>query len=449
MSSRFYPSSLRRVHQLKGTAGMQQPWALAGQNQFSFDDVPLTMVALGRKHVLYTKCIRLQFKGAINSVAGTLIPRKVLTPMLIASVQVQGTEIGTPVSSTHMLGGIIDTNAYLRAGGENPLFNQAGITLAANTPKPLNYAVDIYVGNFSQSKGHQTCPLALFMKPGEILVNTPQTLAGVDASLTDVTFSTPLVVTAHMVLIPSTELLIANPWQMTRHKSNAASGTDSVAIQSFGANSTLTGVQSKAGVHSLLWASSDLIGNAQGSGHVRDIVQFAADFLGLRQNNDPRAIVQEMFEELSDGQVINMNGADDRPNPLYPFFDLESPAITDLDVMASAEFFPILYPVRQFDASKLLDAVGNPSYDLTGVFAGPNHYTYCDAVYPFTGDKLNDLLAVIQRNHIGLELYGTDDLVLSTKMADNSNPMSTVVSDPAKLTYLPRIVLPRANPAVK
>jgi hypothetical protein len=445
----YHPSPLRRVHQLKGTAGMHQPVVVANQNQFAFDDLPLTMVALGKKMVNYVKAIRLVYKGQLNSVAGVTIPRKVLTPMLIASCQVQGTEIGTPVSSTHMLGGIIDTNSFLRSGGQNNLMNPTGIALSANTPKDFTYVVDIYLGNFSQNKGHQTCPLALFMKPGEILINTPATLAAVHASLTDVTFvGGSLTMTAHAMIIPSTELMIANPWQMTRHKSNAASGTDSVAVQSFGANSTLTGVQSKAGVHSMLWASSDLIGNAAGSGHVADITQFAADFLGLRQNNDPRSIVQEMFAELTDGKVIDVGGLSYDAS-LYPFFDVLSPLVTTADIMSMAEFFPILYPVRNFDASKLLDAVGNPSYDLTGVFAGPNHYTYVDACYPFTGDKLNDLLAVIQRNHIGLEMFGSDDLVLDTKMADSSNPMKTVAEDPSKLTYLPRIVRLRANPAVK
>jgi hypothetical protein len=424
---------------------------LANQINFKFNDVPLTMVALGRKFVNYVPCVRLTFSADLTSTGGAVIPRKVLTPAFISSVQVQGTEIGTPVSSSHMLGGIIDTDSFIRSAGENNLANPPGLTLVAATPKHLNYSVDIYFANFSQRSGHQTAPLALFLQPGEMLINTPQSLAGIHTSLADVSIAN-CVVTAHAVILPDTEIRIANPWQLTRHKATAGSGTDSVQIQSFGAASTLTGVQSKCGVHAILWASNALIGDAKGPGTVASLTQFAADFLGLRQNNDPRAIVQQLFSELTDGQFLPYGGAvEDHNNPLYPFFDIGLPAaFSDLELMNLSEFFPILFPVREFDASKLLDAVGNPSYDLTGTFTqGASHYTYIEGCYPFTMDKLNDLLAVIQRSHIGLELHGTDDLIMTTKMATEKAAASVLTEDAQKLTYLPRLVIPRATPAVK
>ena len=453
--TKYMPNSLRRLHQLNGPGGVNPAFALGTQLNWKFQDVPQTITALGRKHVNYMQAVRLNFVGTLTSTGGKDIPRKVLTPMLIASCQVQGTEIGTPVSSSHMLGGIIDTDSFIRSGGQNNLWNPPGVHLAAATPKPFAYTVDIIFGNMSQRKGHQTCPLALFMQPGEIIVNTPGNLGTIDSSLSDVTIS-DMKVTAHAVLIPDTAIRIANPWQLTRHKANAGAGTDSVLINSFGASSTLTGVQSKCGVHTILWASDSLIGPAQGCGSVASITQFAADFLGLRQNNDPRAIVQELFQELTDGQQLTFaptTVVEDHCNPFYPFFDLQTatPGVfSDLDLMVSAEFFPVLMPVREFDASKLLEAVGNPSYDLTGTFTqGASHYTYMEGVYPFTMDKLNDLVAVIQRSHLGLELYGTDDVILSTKVDNGTDLLALAASAPEKLTYLTRTVVPRANPAVK
>jgi len=448
-TAHYSPNALRRLHQLHGTNGIAQVWSPGGQLNFKFDDIPQTMVALGRKHVNYVAGIRLNFEGTAVSTAGTTLTRKLLTPMLIQSVQIQGTEIGSPVSSSHMLGGIIDTDSYIRKGCRNDLFTPTSFTLAAVTPKPFNYTVDIMLGNFSQKKGHQTCPLAIFLQPGEIMINLPQTLAGVDTALADTSLT--LKVTAHAILIPSTEILIANPWQLTRHKAVVGASTDSIAINSFGNASTLTGVLSKAGIGALLWASDSLVGAAKGSGRVDSITQFAADFLGIRQNNDPRAIVQQMFAELSDGKLLPYaTTIEDHNNPMYPFFDdqVNGGAFQDLDVMSSAEFFPIVMPTVDFDASKLLEAVGNPSYDLTGTFTGSSHYTYMEGCYPFSMDQLNSLLAIIQRSHLGQELYNTDDLVLSTKTADNSNPMA-LIGSPEKLVYLPRVVIPRANPAVK
>ncbi len=440
--SAFFPSPLRRIHQLNGPNGINPVYSASAQLNFKFEDVPQSLVALGRKHATYMAAVRLNFTGTLTSTAGTVIPPKVLTPMLISSVQIQGTEIGSPVSSTHMLGGIIDTDSYIRAGGKNSLCNPFGQTLAAATPTTFNYTVDIYLANFSQRKGYQTAPLSLLMRPGEILINTPASLAPIDASLSDVSI-TNMRVTAHARLLLDTEIRISNPWQLTRHKANAGAGTDSVMLNSFGASSTLTGVQSKCGVQTILWAGNGLIGSAAGSGAVSSITQFSADFLGLRQNNDPRAIIQELYEEVTDGKLTAGAGL---PQSLYPFFD-----ITATDIVNAAEFFPVLFPVKDFDASKLLDAVGNPSYDMTGTFTpGGTHYSYVEGCYPFTMDKLNDLLAVIQRSHLGLEMYSTDDLILSTKLADGQNLLDIAASkDAYKLTYLPRVVVPRDNPSVK
>jgi hypothetical protein len=445
-------SSLRRLHQMKGSSGPRVSWALNTQINYKFDDVPQSTTALGRVHANYIPKIRLNFTGLITSTAGCVIPRKVLTPALISSIQVQGTELGTPVSSSHMLGGYIDINAYIRSGGKNPNFNRPGVTLAAATPKVFNHTVDIWFGNESQIDGHETAPLALFMQPGEVLINPPAVLSSVDASLADVTISA-MTVTCHAVIEPDTEIRIANPWQFTRHRSTAANGSDSVAIQSFGAASTLTGVLSKCGVHSILWAGNNLVGGAAGSGAVASITQFAADFLGLRQNNDPRAIIQELFNTVSDGKLVAGDTTDIGQELLFPFFDSDAYNATNPDVSVAAEVFPILMPVTNFHASKLLDGVGNPSYDLTGTFTpGAQHYTLVEGCYPLSMDKQRDLVAVIQRAHLGMEMFQTDDLELDTKMAiGGTDKLVATASTPKeayKLTYLPRIVRPRGQAAV-
>jgi hypothetical protein len=451
MSAKYAPHGLRRLHQLSATSGGVRPvWSLNSHINFKFSDMPQSMTALGRRFANTVPAIRLVYSGIATSTGGCVIPRKVLTPMLCSSVQVQGTEIGTPVSSSHMLGGLIDQNSYYRSGCRNNLFNQPGITLAAATPKAFVHTVDIYLANFSQAQGWQTAPLALFLQPGEMTLNAPAVLASVHASLTDVTLSA-LSVTAHARIIPNTEIIIPNPWQMTRHKTTAGNGADSVQINSFGASSTLTGVQTKAGIGMMLWAGSGVVGSP-GPGTVASITQFAADFLGLRQNNDPYAILEEMFDELTLGEEVDTAGVVSMKG-IYPYFDLQHPAVTALDLQASAEYFPIIPPTTDIQASKLLDAVGNPSYDLTGTFTpGASHYTICDMVYPFTLDKLNDLLAVVQRSHLGIEIYGTDDLTLDTKMADlasQQNAEAIAIAAPSKFTYLPRRVVPRAIAAAK
>lgn len=436
---------LRRYHQLNGPGGISPAFAPGAQPNFKFDDLPMTVVALGIKHACYVPKVRLHYRGTLTNptMAGITIARNLFTPMLISSVQVQGTEIGTPVSSTHTLGGIIDIDQYVRNGGRYNTVTPnggAGIIIPAGITIPFEHYVDIFPGsNPAQHEGHHTAPLALFLKPGEMYVNCPSSFAAVDASLTGLTAA--LTITAHAVIDPDTELRIAHPWQLTRHKANAGNGADSVQLVSFGANSTLTGVEGKAGIHGVLWASSELIGDAKGSGKVDSITQFAADFLGIRQSNDPAAQVNELLEAYQDGGPF----ADGSIAGSYPFFiGVDNNALVAASAMAAATVFPVIVPVPDFDCSKLLDGVGQPSYDLTGTFTG-NHYSYVWGCYPLSVAKQSDLLAVIQRSHIGQEMFGTDDLELMTKLSKKNDPIEIAAYASRKFTYMPKKVAPKAK----
>ena len=451
MSQRSRKNPIRRFHQLNGPGGIAPAWGLSAQPNFKFDDLPITVVAMGIKHCCYVPKIRLHFHGSIgngNAQTDTVIARNLVTPMLISSIQVQGTEFGTPVSSTHTLGGIIDIDQYVRNGGR---FNtsypggaaNADITVPKGSSIAFDYFVDVFPGsNPAQHEGHHTSPLSLFLRPGEIYINCPAVLSNVDVSLADLTLY--LNITAHAVLDLDTEVRIFQPWQLTRHKANAGNGADSVQLVSFGANSTLTGVEGKAGIAGVLWASSELIGDAKGSGLVQNITQFAADFLGIRQTNDPQAIINELIEAyMSPNAAIDMGIVKS-----YPFFNGASAAIP-VKPMDCAVVFPVITPIPDFDASKLLDGFGQPSYDLTGTFTG-NHYSYVWGCYPFSQAKLADLLGVVQRSHLGMEMFGTDDLELMTKLSKKNDPAEVAAYAARKFTYLPRKVAPKvAAPAAK
>lgn len=448
MSNRARKNPLRRFHQCNGPGGISQAFAFGQQPNFKFDDLPMTMVALGRKMACYVPKMRIHFRGTLTNptVADILIQRKLMTPMLISSVQIQGTELGTPVSSTHTLGGLIDLDQYVRNGGKfntsQPNGNGA-ITVSAGATIPYHYFVDIFPGsNPAQHEGHHTAPLALFLRPGEIQINLPASFAAVDASLASLTAN--LSITCHAVIDPDTELRIAHPWQMTRHKANAGNGADSVQLNSFGASSTLTGVLGYAGIHGLLWLSDELVGDSAGSGRVDSITQFAADFLGIRQSNDVRSQVNELLEAYQ-----SSGGADQGDVAgVYPLFiGADNSALASSDPLAAAVVFPVITPVPDFDASKLLDAAGQPSYDITGTFTG-NHYSVLWGCYPLSDAKQADLLAIIQRSHIGQEMFGTDDLELMTKLAKKNDPAEIAAYNPKKFTYLPKKVAPKAKASV-
>jgi len=437
---------LRRFHQLNGPGGINPAFAFGSQPNFKFDDLPMTVVALGVKHACYVPRIRLHYRGTLTNTNSSplFIDRKFFTPMLCNSVQVQGTELGTPVSSTHSLGGYLDLDMYVRNGGRfatTVMNGSAGITIPATNGNviPFEHFIDIFPGsNPAQHEGHHTSPLALFLKPGEFYVNCPASFAGVDASLAGLEAS--INITAHAVIDPDTELRIAHPWQFTRHKANAGNGADSVQLVSFGANSALTGVEGKAGIAGLLWASSELVGDAKGSGIVAQLTQFSADFLGIRQSNDVVPHIQELYDAYTDASAevkASIVGA-------YPFFNGAGATVAGGLSASAATVFPILTPIPNFDCTKLLDGVGQPSYDLTGTFTG-NHYSLVWGCYPLSAAKQADLLAVIQRSHIGVEMFGTDDLELMTKLSKKNDPSEIAAYSPRKFTYMPKKVAPKAK----
>jgi len=208
---------LRRFHQLNGPGGINPAFAFGSQPNFKFDDLPMTVVALGVKHACYVPRIRLHYRGTLTNTNSSplFIDRKFFTPMLCNSVQVQGTELGTPVSSTHSLGGYLDLDMYVRNGGRfatTVMNGSAGITIPATSGNviPFEHFIDIFPGsNPAQHEGHHTSPLALFLKPGEIYVNCPTSFAGVDPSLSGL--EATINITAHAVIDPDTELRIAHP----------------------------------------------------------------------------------------------------------------------------------------------------------------------------------------------------------------------------------------------
>jgi hypothetical protein len=448
MSTRSRKNPLRRFHQLNGPGGISQQFAFGQQPNFKMDDLPQTIVALGRKHAVYVPKLRIHYRGTLTNpgITDLLIARKFLTPMLCSSVQIQGTELGSPVSSTHSLGGLLDLDQYVRNGGK---FNTAmangngALTVSAGATIAFHHFIDVFCGsNPAQHEGHHTYPLAIFLRPGEILINLPASFASVDASLT--ALEANLSITCHAVLDPDTELRIAHPWQMTRHKANAGNGSDSVQLNSFGASSTLTGVQGFAGVHGLLWLSNELVGDSAGSGRVDSITQFSADFLGIRQSNDVRAQINELLEAYQSSGGVDQGDV----SGVYPLLiGADNAALPASDILAAATVFPVITPIPDFDASKLLDAAGQPSYDITGVFTG-NHYSVLWGCYPLSDAKQADLLAIIQRSHIGQEMFGTDDLELMTKLAKKNDPAEIAAYNPKKFTYLPKKVAPKAKAAL-
>ena len=448
----------RRWHQLSGTQSKNPLWSKGGVIQFKLDDIPEVMMIANRPYACRVGGIQLRFYG--NLVNNSLIQDDELfqedfTPSLINNVQVDGIAMGTVISSNFALGGILDVNEYIASGlrfmsAKMPAtvfpMASAGPIL---TPVPIDQSVFLPFGMGLQVEAHHTFPITCLINEGLLTINCGQNfyIDGAVDSLGDfgpdlsggATFPNAIRVTASALVYPADEIIIAPGYQLTRFKSTAQSGPDTISLNSFGANSGFVGVQRKAGIFALLWASNRLRGPAAGSGVTASITDYSNDYFGVRQTNDIQTIKADLYaEESGDNPIETSQAATVSAFTRAPFFDTHPANNSLAATMQNPNFFPIVPPVRGTKVTKLVEATGNPSYNMTGVF-GADHYTYLWGCYAWTPEKGQALIDRVKKSGVGMALYKSNDLIPVLKTSKKQDPQEINYS---KRAYMPNKLLP-------
>ena len=447
----------RRWHQLSGTQSKNPLWSKGGVIQFKLDDIPEVMMIANRPYACRVGGIQLRFYGNLvnNSLSqdDTLVQED-FTPSFVNNVQVDGTAMGTVISSNFALGGILDTNEYIACGLRFMSAKMPATTFPEALAGPILYpiAVDQSVflpfGMGLQVEAHHTFPITCLINEGLLTINCGQNFylngaIDINGDITPdlsggATQPNAIRVTASALIYPADEIIIAPGYQLTRFKSTAQSGPDTISLNSFGANSGFVGVQRKAGIFALLWASNRLRGPAAGSGATNTITDYSNDYFGVRQTNDIQTIKSDLFAEESGDNPIELTsiagGRFSRP----PFFDSNPPTNLLSSTMQNPNFFPIVPPVRGTKVSKLVEATGNPSYNMTGAF-GADHYTYLWGCYAWTPEKGQALIDRVKKSGVGMALYKSNDLVPVLKTSKKQDPQEINYS---KRAYMPNKLLP-------
>lgn len=451
----------RRWHQLSGTQSKNPLWTPGGVIQFKMDDLPVVMMIANRPYACKVAGYQVRFFGTLQN--DSLVQDNVLlwedwTPSLIDNVQLDGTAMGTPMSSNNYLGGILDTNEYIACGLRFMSQKQGKTTMPMATAGPIytpiqiDHGVFLPLGNACQQEGHHTFPLTCLINEGLLTINCAKSayfnnVINVNGDIQPDS-QNPLNsvrVTCSAMVYPSDEIVIAPGYQMTRFKSTAQSGPDTISLNSFGTNSGFVGVQKRAGILALLWASARLRGPSKGSGAASSITDYSNDYFGVRQTNDIQAVKNDLFSESSGDMSQSQNPFfDSGPGALGypPFFDSDPAAdpvnSTTVDYKANPMFFPIVPPTRNTKVSKLVEAQGNPSFNMTGVFT-EDHYTYLWGVYAWTKEKGQALIQRIKDSGVGMALYKSNDLAPVLKNSKKQDPQEINYS---KRRYMPNKLLP-------
>lgn len=471
-------SSLVRFHQLTGPNQKKPNWSLSSNLQFKMDDIPTKTTICGKKYVSAVPWLRLTYDLVItNANGGSVqnITRELVNRALINQIQVDGTTLGTIVSAAHTKGNMLDTLEFIANNGKMKSHVYNKLRIPGNSSKTVRHEIAIPFGFFGCKAPLAMAPMTSVIRSGNIKIDAPVALPSGFLATVTVTGT----VTASVEVLWRDEIIVAPGFQMTRFKSTATSGanSDTVVLNSFGANSTLVAVERTAAIAGLLWATSLLPGDGTGAGTAASITDMSGNFAGIEQTNDIYPIVKQLADEYKvGGHAMNYSnqttdysltpgtaGGDpvtgasisvftkspvDVPYPLFEtlFNDGGSNASTSDDdggdisgLHKSAKFVPIFPPRRSSHIAKYPIADGNPSFQLSGTFTNPDHYCYLFGLYRWSEDGFRAYMDKLKEDGIGMFMYGTNDL---TDLLKNAKKQPAQDINFSKAHFLPRKMVP-------
>lgn len=452
---------------LSGNQSKFQPFVKNGTLVIKLDNLPDIVAIGGKVYIPHLAALKIHFKGGLVNTASAPTPASMIfqddiTPSLIKNVQMDGCEVGTPISSNHMVDGIIDVNEFLQCGLMFMGRKQYNTVLPVAGQTPLDHEVVLPIGNGLQHECQNTInPCCLYNK-GQLVINLQDhfvingivdTTDIITALVAGTSIST-IQVSVSALLVYKDEITVAPGYQMTRFKSTAAAGVaaDTITLTSFGSNHTLAEADQVGGIFYLIWGSSRLRRAARGAGLVSSLSDFSADAFGIPQTQELRAYTTEQRNEIlgfSPSRNVYFDASGIIPIDLKPS-DAVRPFDTNFDIGGGTfsdksdnddgtQWFPIIKAQRNTMVTKTIRAAGSPSYNLTGNFSG-DHYSYMLAAYAWNQSKLLTMIEVIKKAGIGSALYKDNDLV---EMVKPSKKNASAINF-SKAYLLPKKLLPRS-----
>ena len=455
---------MQRFHQLTGPNNKVVGFAPGATIQYYFTDLPIKSQICGKKYASRVKGVKLTFKLPVTNLSSSvpvIVSRDMMNNLCVNQIQVDGSLLGTLVSAAYTKAGMLDITDYIANGGhmEAQAYDPIVIPPATGVPgvgaMVITHEVFIPFGYYGCKSPMSMAPMTSFIRPANFKVDTPQGSLYANYGLAPGIAGEQTVATCigSAYIEWCDEIVIAPGFQMTRFKSTAttsasgASVADTVDLKSFGSNGTLTGVEQRAAICALLWASSAVSGDGSGAGPAESLSDISALFAGIEQTNDLQPFLDELNSEFAREapfmrNPIYMGGATapSQDNRRYPFFTSDGQTIV-------ARVFPIFPARKNTHITKLPIADGSPSYQITGMFGpanggGSDHYSYMYALYQWAPQQVAALVDTLARDDIGRWLYpGSVDantLVPLLKL-NKKNPTAPNFS---KTAFLPSKMLP-------
>lgn len=440
-----------RPWQLTGPQGENPAWTPNGTIRFLLNDVPELTTGTLCNHVLGILVTFLVTLGNGGVQTASANADRFLT-WLVESVEVRNAWHGTPVSQNHVKGCMLGLLEFLSCGYQ--YFGRrlscpsqgdlAGRFLKINTFIPLAYLMG--------EKGHHTALPAVFYKNAELQINCG--LGSVDAPPEGQNTIIAASVRASAILLAESEIHVGPGQQFIDYQSPASAGGENVKLDSLGMNTSLQDVEAGAGIDFLAWLGSSYNQGAQfaGPARVKDLIRVAIPFRGTQSTRHLEPFLLA-YEAAIGGREVGESDPYDATamdvvvaNPAgFPYaHNYAGPLVADFAADGSdirdMRHFPLIFPGRDLEVTKMQSFEGTQTYQLTftpgGAPAGGSvHHTYAHQFFSWTPAKWDDAQRVLVNSGVAQAVLGrSTGLVWSAKFSKKNADIGKI--DPSKFRYL-------------
>jgi hypothetical protein len=439
---------------LTGSTGQTVTWAANGKGQFLLGDIPQVIDGNLGSHVvgiLLTFLVTLGSGGVQTHAANA----DRFLSWLIESVEVRNAWHGSPVSQNHAKGCLLGLMEFMSCGYQYfgrrisvPSFQAlGGRVVKVNCFVPLSYNLG--------AKGHHTALPSIFYKNAELVLNFG---AGSGDAVNE---GQPTVQAATLkasaILLAEREIHLGPGQQFVDYPAAVSAGSEAVKMDSFGNSTSLQRIEAGAGVDFLAWLSSHYSQSATfaGPARVRDIRRVQVPFRGIASTTHLEPFLSG-FESAVGGRdrgesdpydatamdvvASNLSG--------FPYAEnyagsLVADFAADHDELRDMLLFPLIYPGRDLQTTKVASYEGTQSYFLAwAAGAAPvagTHHTYAHQFHSWTPGAWDEALKLIVDSGLARSVLGTGiGLGWATKL-EYKNPSPGAI-DPAKVRFLPQKV---------
>jgi hypothetical protein len=385
---------------------------------------------------------------------------------LVESVEVRSAWHGTPISSQHVKGSMLQLIETVGNGMSRPfrqrppLRTMVGET-TVDTPMYFRYSFFLPLCLLAGRKGHHTALPAVLYKNSEFVINCGT--GNPNAWQTDVLGTTTFDVSA--ALLPENEITLGPGVSWIDYQQHVSG--EAVDINGLGAVRTLDSVEPGAGIAGLFWLSNRL--GLPGPGQVKHITDLTFPLRGIVHTKHLDPIITQLENIMDgpanpptdkdaayDGDGTGTPKAGDYAGFPYDDFDVGTGELGASNTVA--RIYPpnpvvlgLVVPGRDFEVTKCQVSDGTQQLQMQHVSGTPavdtgTHHILALQLHSWTPAAFASAMQIFIEEGLCRAVENTDDVEWSLKVLNKQDPTPLSVR---KRRFMAMKIVPKAGAQVK